>query len=249
MIPGAVTVGFLHPGEYAACFAESLMDLFFYDAASSSPRIVSHQWGKMGKECGSGGIVAGRNALAKTVLDKSESEWLFMVDSDMGFEADTLERLIASADPAERPVVGALCFAQKTDGRAAMYAVRYVPQPTVYDFHELEDRVGFVPRFDYERDALVACGATGGACILIHRSVLELIRDRYGDVWFDPIKHPKGAEFSEDLSFCVRAAAVGVQLYVDTSVKTTHDKGGVYLDEELYDRLRPVLASLGAKSA
>jgi len=229
-----VSVGFLHPGHYAACFAESLTDLLFHDAAHNQ-RIVSHRFGKMGKECGSGGIVDGRNKLASTFLDESDATWMFMVDSDMGFSADTVERLIAAADAEIRPVVGGLAFANKTDGGASHYGIRYRPVPTLYDFHEREDEVGFVPRLKYPHNALVEVSATGGACLLIHRSAFEAVREKFGPVWFDTIRHPKGAHFSEDLSFCVRLAAVGIPIHVHTGIRTTHDKGSVYLDESYYD--------------
>lgn len=230
-----VSVGFLHPGHYAACFAESLKDVLFADALGNQ-RIVSHAHGQMGKQCGSAGIVSGRNHLAKLMCDESAADWLFMVDSDMGFAADTVERLITSAHPTDRPVVGALCFAHKTDGKASLYGQRYRACPTLYDFLHDEQAVGFAPRMGYERDALQPVGATGGACLLIHRTILERIRDKYGDVWFDPITHPQGpTTFSEDLSFCLRVAGVDAPLYVDTSIKTTHDKGGVFLDEAFYD--------------
>lgn len=231
---GRVTIGFLHPGQYAHCFAESLQDLILSDL--TGPTRTAHEFGKMGKECGSGGIVDGRNQLAKVMCDQSSAEWLFMVDSDMGFAADTLERLIAAADPTDRPIVGALCFAHKTDGKASHFGIRYRAVPTLYSWHDDGQRVGFVPMLDYPRGEVVPVAATGGACVLIHRSVLERIRGKYGDVWFDPITHPTGTRFSEDLSFCVRAAAVDAPMVVHTGIKTTHDKGGVFLDEEFYDR-------------
>jgi len=232
---GLVSVGFLHPGHLAACFSESLQDLLFHDAFGAQ-RVISHTFGKMGKSCGAGGIVAGRNQLARVVIDESESEWLLMVDSDMGFEHDLLERLIEAADPKARPVVGALCFAQKTAGKASGYGVRYRACPTLYDFIEQDDIVGFAPRLTYERDTLQVVSATGAACVLIHRSVLEGVRAKYGDVWFDQITHPKGpTTFSEDLSFCIRVAGAGFPLHVHTGIKTGHDKGGVYLDEDFYD--------------
>lgn len=229
-----VTVGFLHPGTYTACFARSLQDLYLYDLANNQ-RIFSHDSGEFAEQCGSGAIVSGRNLLASKMLDSSSADWLFMVDSDMGFEGDTVDRLIESADQDFRPVVGGLAFAHKTDGRKACNGIRYMCQPTIYDFAEVDDKVGVIPRFAYDRDAIVPCGATGGACLLIHRSVLQRIRDQYGDAWFNPITHASGTTFSEDLSFCIRVAGVGVQLHIDTSVKTTHDKGGVFLDEEVYD--------------
>ncbi len=234
MIPGRVTVGFLHPGHYAACFADSLTNLLFFDAANHQ-RIVSHEFGQVGIWASSAGIVSGRNSLAKATLD-SDAEWLFMVDSDMGFAHDAVERLIEAADPVERPVVGGLAFAHKGDGRKEYNGVRYKAQPTLYDFVDMDDKVGFAPRFEYPKNELVPVSGTGGAIILIHRSVLERIRDKYGEVWFEPITHPKGpTTFSEDLSFCVRVAGCDFPIFVHTGVTTTHDKGGVFLDEEFFE--------------
>lgn len=235
MIPGAVTVGFLHPGHYAACFAESLKELLFYDATHKQ-RIVSHDFGQLGKSCGSGQIVDGRNQLAKVMCDESQAEWLFMVDSDMGFAPNTVERLIQAADAKKRPVVGGLAFAHKTDGKASFFGIRYRTQPTIYRWYEDDNKVGFVPSFEYERDKLIETAGTGGACILIHRTVLERIRKKYGDNWFTPVVHPKGTTFSEDLSFCIRVAGIDCPIFVHTGIKTTHDKGGVFLDEEYFDR-------------
>lgn len=237
-----VTVGYLHPGHVSTVFADALCELLFYDAAHKQ-RIVSHPFGKMGKNCGSGGIVDGRNKLASTLLDESQADWLFMVDSDMGFDPDIVERLLKAADAERRPVVGALAFAHKTDGRSSFRGIKYRPVPTLYDFHETDTEVGFIPRFDYNRNALCEVSATGGACMVIHRTALEKIRDQYGPVWFDTIRHPKGAHFSEDMSFCIRLAGVDLPLFVHTGIRTTHDKGGVFLDEAFYD------AHMNAKEA
>ncbi len=234
MIPGAVTIAYLHPGELASCFADSLWDVMLTDLTGNA-RAMSHPHGKLAKECGTGGIVDGRNRVAKVMCDESEAEWLWFVDSDMGFAADTLERLIAAADPVERPIVGALCFAYKSAGRSSFYGIKYVAQPTIYQWVETDDKVGVTPVFDYPEDQLVECVATGGACVLIHRTVFERMRAKFGDVWFDPITHPKGpTTFSEDLSFFLRVAMLDLPVFVHTGIKTTHDKGGVYLDEEFY---------------
>jgi hypothetical protein len=78
--------------------------------------------------------------------------------------------------------------------------------------------------------------ATGSACLVIHRDAMEAVRARYGERWYAPVEHPKGpTTFSEDLSFCVRVAACGLGVAVDTAVKTTHDKHGVFLDEHTFD--------------
>lgn len=233
--PDLVSVGFIHPGEYAACFAESLKEVLFHDLQHRQ-RIVSHNFGQLSKECGSGGIVEGRNHLARTICDKApDVAWLFMVDSDMGFAADTVERLVAAADPVERPVLGGLCFAMRNDGVSSFGGIKYRAQPTLYSFHETDDKVGFVPQFTYPADEVVRVSGSGAACLLIHRSALETVRAKFGDNWFTPITHPKGpVVFGEDLSFCVRLAACDIPISVHTGIKTTHAKGFAYLDEQFY---------------
>lgn len=236
MIPGTVTVGFLHPGHYSACFAESLKDVLLTDIAREQ-RIFSHDHGQLALHTSSAGIVDGRNTLAAYMCDHSQAEWLFMVDSDMGFGAETVEALIAAADPVERPVVGALCFGHRKFGGASFYGTTFVAQPTIYDWHEDDNVAGWLPRMDYQPDALVRCAGTGGACVLIHRTVFERMGALFPGEWFTPIGHPKAeTPFSEDLSFCVRLAALNIPVHVHTGIKTTHDKGGVFLDEEFYLR-------------
>ena len=247
MKPGTVAVGWLHPGTVSQCFSASLLDLMFYDSAHNA-RIVSHSHGHIPKETGAGHLHAGRNEVARAFLDKSEAEWLFFIDSDMGFAPDTVDRLVASADPETRPVVGGLAFAQKSAGPGPIGARRFRANPTLYRAAEVDNRIGFVPMFDYPPDQLVEVQATGAACLLIHRTVLERVRSEYGDRWFSFIEVPKGehgfTEFGEDMSFCLRLVAQDIPIWVDTGVKTTHDKHGVYLDEETYQLQQAMLEAL-----
>jgi len=231
MIEGAVTIGYLHPGTISHSFSTSLLGVIMLDAYEEQ-RLFRHDCWRYANEVGTGGIVKGRNELAEAMCDKSEAEWLFMVDSDMAFGEDIIEELIATAQDIDAQVVGALCFASKTDGRKEFDVIRYRPQPTIYDFIEEGGRAGVLPRFDYEPDAVNKCGATGGAAVLIHREVFEKMRGEFGDEWFTPVKHATGTLFSEDLSFFLRCAGINVDVYVDTSIKTAHHKGDLWLDEE-----------------
>ena len=134
-----------------------------------------------------------------------------------------------------RPVVGALCFGlRRGDFDDELQATTFETFPTLYDFVELDHDAGFAARPDYPPDELVPVGATGAACLIIHRSLLETIRTKYGDHWFSPASHPCGRTFSEDLSFFVRVAGVDASTYVHTGIRTAHDKGGVFLREQEY---------------
>lgn len=240
MKAGTVAVGFLDPGHWSHCFGQSLIDLYLVDAFGSK-RMVPH--GKQLRDnAQAGGIVSGRNSIAEKFLDNTECEWLFMVDSDMGFAPDTVDRLIAAADPAKRPVVGGLCFSLRRDTPGEFYGQKYVVVPTCYEYVDTDSDVGFRSIVDYPRDAMLQVGGTGAACLLIHRAALDAIRARFGDHWFDHVTHPSGTTFSEDLSFCVRLAACDLPLWVHTGVRTTHDKHGVFLDEDEYDRCRALHA-------
>jgi len=239
--PGTVVVGFLDGGQWSACFGMSYRDMCLYDVMASQ-RIVREGGKELRSLCGTGGIPAGRNRVARDFLDHTDGEWLFFIDTDMGFTADTVDALVAAAHPVERPVVGGLCFAIKRQKPGPLYSERFRMAPTVYEYLELEDgEVGFRPIIDYKRDDVMQVAGTGAACLLIHRSALETVRAKYGDAWFDPIVHPTGEKgkprtFSEDLSFCVRLQACDIPVHVDTSVKTCHEKGGIFLDEEMFDR-------------
>jgi glycosyltransferase involved in cell wall biosynthesis len=241
-----VVVGYLDPGEWAAVFGLSYRDLLLHDLATNG--YLLRPGGKeLRSLTGSGGIPQNRNCTAQSFLDNTDGDWLWFLDSDMGFADDTLDRLLETADPEKRAIVGALCFQQKKCGDGPYNAVRYSIHPTVLNWAEVKEtgEAGFRPQDDYKRDAVVEVAGTGMACILIHRNVLEAIREKSGeDAWYSPLTIPgaggndKPRTFSEDLSFCIRAAACGYKLWVDTGVKTTHYKGGIYLDEESFDAQR-----------
>ena len=243
MNKGGVAVAYIHPTEVAASFHKSLLQLMLYDAGNRQ-RIVG-RGGHLANFAASGRLAEGRNELTRAFLDDLQAEWLFMVDADMGFAADTVDRLVKSANRYAKPVVGGLCFGQKRVGVGEFGQERFAPFPTMYQWQERDDAVGFSIVMEWERDQMVQVGATGAACLLIHRDVLEQIRDRYGDVWWDHITHPSGTTFSEDMSFCVRVAAVDKPMWIDTSVKTSHMKN-IYLDEAWFDAAHGVEAQVDA---
>lgn len=216
----------MDPGKWSAVFGLSLRDLYLFEAALAQ----RHPY-EVRVQAGAGGLADGRNYIVERFLAHG-SDWLFMVDSDMGFGSDTIERLIHSADPEEKPVMGALCFQlYDKDERASFGGKRYGIMPTLYEDTE---SWGYRHIPDYKRDSVVKVDATGGACLLIHKGVLTRMRDDTGPNWFSEM-----LTFSEDLSFMRRCARLNIPVHVDTSVKTTHDKGALFLDEELYSQSRP----------
>lgn len=216
----AVTLAYVHSTDVSHSFHNSLINLLLLDAANEQ-RVI--RGGYLPLRYGTEGLVAARNMIAAQFLD-GDSDWLFVVDTDMGFSPDTLERLVEAADPVVRPIVGALCFAWRELEPDGYSGYRCEPRPTIFRYVPTDNGHRFMGVSSYPFDEVVECHGTGSACILIHRSVFESIRREYGSTWYERITGDDGNKLGEDISFCVRAAGCGFPIHVHTGVKTTHMK-------------------------
>ena len=200
-----------------------MVELIGWDMANKQ-RVM--RGGYIAMKYGTDGLVEARNKTVRTFLDEHNADWLFWIDTDMGFAPDTIDRLLEVADPESAPIVGGLCFTQREEQADNMGGWRCRATPTVFDWTVLEDgQQGFSVRWNYTPDAPQRCAGTGSACVLIHRSVFEKIEAKYGPVWYDRIVNKSmNRVVSEDLSLCMRAGALELPLFVHTGVKTTHMK-------------------------
>lgn len=240
---GAVAVAYVHPDEVASSWHHSVLELLAYDLEHDL-RVMRGGW--VAVHCGTGGLVESRNLAIQTFLAEKKADWLFWIDTDMGFAPDTIDRLLEVADPVDRPIVGALCFSQREIGPDGYGGYRCSATPTIYDWADIKGQMGFAVRWDYQRNTLVRCAGTGSACILIHRSVFERLEEKYGRAWYDRVPNTStGQLMSEDLSFCLRAGALGVPVHVHTGLQATHLKR-VWLAEDDYMRQRAVDAHVAA---
>ncbi len=220
---GNVQIAYLHGHDVSHSWHESMLRLVAYDAANEGRTIETG--GPFMIRADSGGLVEARNLAVARFLDETPHEWLWFVDTDMGFHPDIVDRLVSVADPVARPVVGALCFALRETRPDGMGGRRVMAVPTLFRFaRTASGHVGFTNRFDFPAESLVEVAATGAACLLIHRTALEKVRAEYGDRWFDPVRYGDGRPVSEDLSFCWRLHKLGVLVHVHTGIKTTHHK-------------------------
>ena len=232
----AVTVAFVHSSDVSYSWHHSLMQLVGHDFAHHA-RILRGGWIAMRCSHGddTGSMVDARNSAVNEFLTTGSAQWLLWLDTDMGFPADIAERLIEVADPVKRPIIGALCFSQRETEPDGMGGWRCRAVPTIYDWAKLASGAeGYMTRWDYAPNALVRCNGTGSAAILIHRSVFSRIAAKFGPCWYDQVPNPSmGKMIGEDLSFCVRAGALGIPVHVHTGVPTTHHKR-IWLGEPDY---------------
>lgn len=216
-------------GTVTGNFVDSLMDLLGYDL--SGPHRIG---APIRTAIPSTGIVEGANKTVETFLE-GDQDWLFWLDCDMGFGPDILSRLLHAADPVNRPAVGALVFKYEHLRSDGLNGVLAEDRPVILDWGQDETgQEGFIGRRVYPENTVLRCGATGMACVVIHRSVHEAILENDGPHWHTPILHPTtGAPMGPDVSFWIRAAAAGKPLHVHTGAHTNHAKT-IFVGHESY---------------
>ena len=217
---GTVVVAFIHPGQVSAFFNTSVIATLLHDQHHNR-----HIVGMM-QEWSSANVSAARNSLTSRFLDDHEADWLLWIDADMAWEHTAVDALVACADPEKAPIVGGLCFGASQDQLF----------PTIYQFvRQPDDTVSTVRVGQYPADTMVHCAATGAAFLLIHRSVLETMREREFNSAFPFFQETElgGKPAGEDVTFCLRAGICGASIYVNTAIKVGHHKSHL-LTEDLF---------------
>jgi GT2 family glycosyltransferase len=213
-----VSIGSCDPGTVNGAFAYRLIQL----AQARSARL-----GPFVRVKGSGLLSKQRNRVVKQFLDGTKSDWLLLIDSDEQLTLEAFDKLLETAHDKERPVVAGLVFA----GFGIEGAPYPKPVPAIFQ----DAPEGFLPLYKYDKDSVFEIDAAGTGCLLIHRSVLEKMRETADKnqgtdwcwFWDGPLD---GNWIGEDLLFCRRIRALGFPIYVNTGAILPHQKS-YWLDE------------------
>lgn len=199
MSKGTVAIAVCHNGMVHTPFMESVVVCM-----SKKPFITNFI------TASSAYIPEGRNGAVEQFLE-GEEEWLWFLDYDVIFNPDAIDKLLEAADPVERPIVGGLYFVNLNDGVAPIFFIN--------------DNGAIKPLENFTTGKVYPILSTGMGCTLIHRSVLEKMRELDDTDWkwfgHDIINNKV---LGEDLTFFRRAAEVGVQPYGHTGVHLNHIK-------------------------
>jgi hypothetical protein len=171
-------------------------------------------------------ITRGRSKMANFFLNNTEYEYLFFLDSDIGFDPNDVLKLLS----------------HKKELVSGAYPMKSIPLEWNFSLSENGKR---------END-LVAIDRIGIGFTLIHRKVFESIIEKYGNElkfipgqtktevitsrelnnsyhFFSELKY-QNTYLPEDLSFFERAKNCGFQPWMDVSINLSHV--GSYVFEE-----------------
>lgn len=169
-------------------------------------------------------VYMARNNLARQAI-KAEADWVLWLDSDMVFQPDLLQRMLAVCKENHIDFLTATCFRRKPPytpclfdrlqkiGRGASYtALLSVPDG----------------RFKVE-----GCGFAG---VLLSTDVLLSVAAKFDGRMFDPMDG-----FGEDVAFCWRARQCGYDIWCDSSIEMGHVGSMIVTREvfEAYNREQP----------
>jgi GT2 family glycosyltransferase len=151
-----------------------------------------------------------RHWIARRFLNEHDAPWLLMVDSDIQFEPDLIDQMLAAAHSREgiRILAGNVPLDVYPTG--AFYSM---PQPGV-----------FAPLRTLPPEKVFEVDMAPTAIMLIHRNVLAKIREREGECWFYRHKvevedgggypYRQFVNLGEDTSFCLRARDAGFSTWL-----------------------------------
>lgn len=216
-----VQISYVHQNVVSHSFHHSMMRLT--NTRPKDHELMSQNMAARGTTMG---LVESRNELMRLFLDETDATHIFMIDTDMGFPSDIISKLL---EP-NLLVVGALCYGQSEVEPDDLGGYRTKPFVTAYELVKQEDGLvhyTFKSDFDISSGSPVQVAATGTGALLVARQAALLVREAFGDAWFDQVAYPGTnpvMRISEDLSFCYRLSTVGVPIFVHTGVKTNHMK-------------------------
>ena len=169
-------------------------------------------------------ITQARSKIANFFINNTEHDYLFFLDSDIGFKPEDVLKLLAH----QVPIV------------SGAYPMKIIPERYCVDVVQPEER----------RGDLVKINGNGMGFVLIHRQVFLDIAKQFSGLKYIPSDYHsdtphKEAEFnnsyhyfaeqqtqngfmSEDKSFFYRAQQVGYNIWLDPTIKLNHTGYHIY---------------------
>ena len=156
-----------------------------------------------------------RNEIAKQGI-KGKSDYVLMIDSDMTYPDTVLDTLISR----DKDVIGVVYYSVRKIGKVG---------PILYDYEPKKKLWMEWPKCD-KKEPFRVC-AIGTGIMLIKTKMF----DKVEEPWFSffTAKYRKNvAIMGEDIAFCLRCMAAGVEIWADPTMNIGHCKDYIYTKKD-----------------
>jgi hypothetical protein len=215
-----VSIGWCDNGMVDGRFTEGLISIILAGAANSMP--IASSIRVQGNQ-----IARQRQSLLDHWYDKTKSDWLLWVDSDVVVDMNIWKLLHDTADKDTHPMVSGIYFIGKDkDGSIPIF------MPVIFD-----DIDEYTVKYHHPLppNQVLKIDMAGMGFVVMHRDVVTKLREKYGnEVSFFAENDQKNDKFvGEDISFFRKCKATGIPLHAHTGAIAKHMKTTVW-DMDLY---------------
>ena len=165
-----------------------------------------------------GNQIARQRQAAIEMWEKVGTDWALWIDSDIVLTKEHLKTLWDTADKIARPIICGVYFISK-----AMESSLMQPMPCV--FNETGDEYKINHLHPLPLNQVVKVDNAGMGLVLMHKSVLTKLNEKFPDSFLFGENNEKGEKFiGEDISFFRKVKAAGIPVHVHTGVTAQHMK-------------------------
>lgn len=163
-------------------------------------------------------VYESRNDLAKYAV-QSEADYVLWLDSDMMFEPELLEKMMATLQEHDLDILTGIYYRRRHPFSPVLMKKLSIAENNFCEYENFNA---------YPEDGIFEVEGIGFGCVLMKSDVLMDIKATYND-WFSPF-----GRVGEDLSFCWRARQTGHKIYADPSIQLGHC-GQQIITKEFYE--------------
>lgn len=163
-------------------------------------------------------VYESRNDLAKYAI-QSEADYVLWLDSDMMFESELLEKMMATLQEHDLDILTGIYYRRRHPFSPVLMKKLSIAENNFCEYENFNA---------YPEDGIFEVEGIGFGCVLMKSDVLMDIKATYND-WFSPF-----GRVGEDLSFCWRARQTGHKIFADPSIQLGHC-GQQIITKEFYE--------------
>ena len=174
-------------------------------------------------------IAVNRQSLIDEFWRSDDADWLLLLDSDIVISPEDLFTLWNAKDKEERPVVlGTYFLLGVPSGSHPLN-----PMPALFgEWNKEINQSQFIHPLPYNK--LIRVYRAGLGCTLLHRSVIDKLKEKYGNDNLFAEDYTVKPNIGEDFSFFAKVEECGIPVYAHTGVDLIHEKT-INLTREYYD--------------